>query len=113
MRPLLPVLILWRWFLGAILGATIVGAQAGELITNFTIAVQSNGAIGAVEIAKAIVPYPTNAEAIKYCCNQYNIQVRVPTMVTDKSLRHRKPDMICIVMLYADGANRCGVVGLG
>ena len=61
---------------GAILGATIVGAQAGELITYFTVAVQSNGAIGAVELAKAIAPYPTNTEAIKYCCNQYNIQVR-------------------------------------
>ena len=56
----------WGWCLGAILGATIVGAQAGELITNFTVAVQSNGAIGAVELAKAIAPYPTNTEAIKY-----------------------------------------------
>ena len=34
---------------------------------------QSAGAIGAVEIAKAIMPYPTYAEAVKYCCNQYNI----------------------------------------
>ena len=54
-----------------------MAAQAGELITHFTIAVQSEGAIGAVELAKAIVPYPTNTEAIKYCCNQYNIQVRI------------------------------------
>ena len=60
---------------GAILGATIVASQAGELINNFTVAVQSQGAIGAVELAKAIVPYPTHTEAIKYCCNQYNIQV--------------------------------------
>ena len=60
---------------GAILGATIVASQAGELINNFTVAVQSKGAIGAVELAKAIVPYPTHTEAIKYCCNQYNIQV--------------------------------------
>ena len=60
---------------GAILGATIVASQAGELINNFTVAVQSQGAIGAVELAKAIVPYPTHTEAIKYCCNQYNILV--------------------------------------
>lgn len=59
---------------GTILGATIVGAQAGELITTFTLAIQSAGGIGAVEIAKSIVPYPTVAEAVKYCCNQYNIQ---------------------------------------
>ena len=85
MRPTLTA-HLWRRCLGAILGATIVGAQAGELITNFTVAVQSNGAIGAVEIAKAIAPYPTNAEAIKYCCNQYNIQVRVLAIVEDTSL---------------------------
>ena len=83
---------LWGWCLGAILGATIVGAQAGELITNFTVAVQSNGAIGAVELAKAIAPYPTNTEAIKYCCNQYNIQVCVPTIIVkDASLRRCKP----------------------
>ena len=56
---------------GRIHGATIVGAQAGELISTFTVAVQSDGAIGAVEIAKAIMPYPTYAEAVKYCCNQY------------------------------------------
>ena len=41
---------------GRIHGATIVGAQAGELISTFTVAVQSGGAIGAVEIAKAIMP---------------------------------------------------------
>lgn len=41
---------------GRIHGATIVGAQAGELISTFTVAVQSDGAIGAVEIAKAIMP---------------------------------------------------------
>ena len=57
---------------GRIHGATIVGAQAGELISTFTVAVQSGGAIGAVEIAKAIMPYPTYAEAVKYCCNQYH-----------------------------------------
>ena len=88
-----------------------MGAQAGELITNFTVAVQSNGAIGAVELAKAIAPYPTNTEAIKYCCNQYNIQVRVPTTVRDASLRRCKPDGL---YYYALGdANRCGVVGMG
>lgn len=80
---------------GAILGATIVGAQAGELITSFTVAVQSNGTIGAVEIAKAIVPYPTNAEAIKYCCNQYNIQVRMFLMNCEKGMIIRCGCSIC------------------
>ena len=65
---------------GAILGATSVASQAGELINNLTVAVQSKGAIGAVELAKAIVPYPTHTEAIKYCCNQYNIQVSASSL---------------------------------
>jgi pyruvate/2-oxoglutarate dehydrogenase complex dihydrolipoamide dehydrogenase (E3) component len=48
---------------GTILGATIVGAQAGELITTWTLAVQQQLNIRAM--AELIVPYPTLAEVGK------------------------------------------------
>jgi pyruvate/2-oxoglutarate dehydrogenase complex dihydrolipoamide dehydrogenase (E3) component len=45
---------------GRILGATIVGAQAGELISLFTLAITQRRNIRA--LAGVIVPYPTRAE---------------------------------------------------
>ena len=56
---------------GSILGATVVGSMAGELISHFTLAIQAK--ISVSELARMMVPYPTHAEAIKYCCHQWNI----------------------------------------
>ena len=53
------------------MGACIVGSMAGELIAQFTMAIQND--VGAEAMAKLIMPYPTHAEAIKYCCHQFNI----------------------------------------
>jgi len=46
-----------------ILGVTIVGTQAGELLTGFTIAMQHN--LGLKKLLGVIYPYPTRSEAIR------------------------------------------------
>ena len=48
---------------GRILGVTIVGAHAGELITTWTLAIQRGLKVGAM--LSVVVPYPTLAEAGK------------------------------------------------
>ncbi len=53
-----------------IVGATIVAAHAGELISELTLAM-TNG-IGLSRIAAAIHPYPTQAEAIGKIADAYN-----------------------------------------
>jgi len=55
-----------------ILGATIVGDQAGEMISLFTLAMHAK--IGAKKVSQMIAPYPTQSETSKYTCNQYNIR---------------------------------------
>ncbi len=55
---------------GRILGATIVGAHAGELISELTVAIQARMTLGA--LANVIHPYPTLAEAIRKTGDQYN-----------------------------------------
>jgi len=52
-----------------ILGATIVGPMAGDLISEITVCMQ-NG-IGVGSIAGVMHPYPTTAEAIRQCAAQY------------------------------------------
>jgi pyruvate/2-oxoglutarate dehydrogenase complex dihydrolipoamide dehydrogenase (E3) component len=54
---------------GQVLGATIVGAQAGELITAWSLAVNQRLKIGA--FAEMIVPYPTLAEVGKRAAMEY------------------------------------------
>jgi pyruvate/2-oxoglutarate dehydrogenase complex dihydrolipoamide dehydrogenase (E3) component len=54
---------------GAILGATIVGPHAGELITLWTLAIQQGLDIRA--IAQLIVPYPTLSEIAKRAAISY------------------------------------------
>ncbi len=49
---------------GAILGVTIVGAQAGENISTWTLAISQNLKISA--LASLVVPYPSYAEMGKY-----------------------------------------------
>ena len=53
-----------------ILGATIVNAHAGELISNITLAMTHK--IGLKKIASTIFPYPTQADAIRKVGDQYN-----------------------------------------
>lgn len=53
-----------------ILGATIVAAHAGEMISELTLAMVNGIGLGA--IANVIHPYPTQAEAIRHVADAYN-----------------------------------------
>lgn len=53
-----------------ILGATVVGAHAGELISEITLAIKHGVGLGA--LADVIHPYPTRAEAIRQLGDAYN-----------------------------------------
>ncbi|MEP0060691.1 FAD-dependent oxidoreductase, partial [Rhodopirellula bahusiensis] len=53
-----------------IVGATIVAKNAGDMISEITVAMNNNVGLGA--IANAIHPYPTQAEAIRKLGDQYN-----------------------------------------
>lgn len=53
-----------------IVGATIVAAHAGDLISEISVAMA--GGIGLKTLAGAIHPYPTQAEAIRKLGDQYN-----------------------------------------
>jgi pyruvate/2-oxoglutarate dehydrogenase complex dihydrolipoamide dehydrogenase (E3) component len=61
-----------------ILGATIVAAHAGDLISQLTLAMV--GRLGLRTIAKTIYPYPTQAEAIKKVGDAYNRTRLTPTV---------------------------------
>jgi len=53
-----------------IVGATIVAAHAGEMISELTLAMTAG--IGLARIAGVIHPYPTQTEAIKKIADAYN-----------------------------------------
>ncbi len=53
----------------AILGATIVAAHAGEMISEITVAMTNDVGLGA--FTNVIHPYPTQAEAIKATAGLY------------------------------------------
>lgn len=55
---------------GRILGATIVAANAGDMISEFTLAMTHG--LGLKQIASAIHPYPTQAEAVRRVGDLYN-----------------------------------------
>lgn len=55
---------------GKIVGATIVGEQAGELISEITVAIQSGFKLG--QLSSVIHPYPTMAEGIQRIGDAYN-----------------------------------------
>ena len=63
---------------GEILGATIVGSHAGELISEVTVAMQSGMGLGT--LAGVVHPYPTVAEAIRQCGDAYNRTRLTPTV---------------------------------
>lgn len=52
-----------------LVGATIVAAHAGEMITEITVAITNGIGLGA--FATVIHPYPTQAEAIKAVAGLY------------------------------------------
>ena len=53
-----------------IVGATLVAAHAGEMISELTLAIQSGAGLGT--LAKTIHPYPTQAEAFKRAGDAYS-----------------------------------------
>ena len=53
-----------------ILGATIVAADAGNMISEVSVAMQSGMGLGA--LANVIHPYPTQSEAIRQVGDMYN-----------------------------------------
>ncbi len=61
-----------------ILGATIVGSHAGDMISEITVAMQSGVGLGT--LANVIHPYPTAAEAIRQCGDAYNRSRLTPTV---------------------------------
>lgn len=61
-----------------ILGATIVSAHAGEMISEITTAM--NSGIGLGKLGGVIHPYPTQAEAIKRVAGLYNKTRLTPTV---------------------------------
>jgi pyruvate/2-oxoglutarate dehydrogenase complex dihydrolipoamide dehydrogenase (E3) component len=61
-----------------ILGATIVGSHAGDMISEITVAMQAGMGLG--KLANVIHPYPTAAEAIRQCGDAYNRGRLTPTV---------------------------------
>jgi len=61
-----------------ILGATIVGKGAGNMISEITLAMQSSTGLGA--LAAVIHPYPTNAEAVRQSGDLYNRTKLTPSV---------------------------------
>lgn len=53
-----------------ILGATLVAAHAGDMISEVTVAMATGRGLGA--LAGVIHPYPTNAEVVKKAADAYN-----------------------------------------
>ncbi len=67
-----------------IIGATIVGSHAGDMISEITVAMQSKMGLG--KLASVIHPYPTAADAIRQCGDAYNRARLTPTV---KGIFHR------------------------
>ena len=61
-----------------ILGATIVGSHAGDMISEVTVAIV--GGLGLKTIQQVIHPYPTLAEAIRKCADAWNRTRLTPTV---------------------------------
>lgn len=61
-----------------ILGATIVGGHAGDMISEISVAMQAGMGLG--RLASVIHPYPTAAEAIRQCGDAYNCERLTPTI---------------------------------
>ncbi|HCQ81552.1 MAG TPA: dihydrolipoamide dehydrogenase, partial [Rhodobiaceae bacterium] len=66
---------------GKILGVSIVGRQAGDLLAPWTLALSQGLGIGA--LASVIAPYPTRGEASKRAAGDYFS----PTLFSDRTRR--------------------------
>ncbi|MCH9675443.1 MAG: mercuric reductase [Gammaproteobacteria bacterium] len=73
-----------------IVGATVVGTHAGDMISEITLAMQSRVGLGT--IANVIHPYPTAADAIRQCGDAYNRTRLSPTIkaVFNRFLRFQR-----------------------
>jgi len=63
---------------GEVVGATIVGVHAGDLISEISVAMAGKLSLG--QLANVIHPYPTMAEAIRKCGDAYNRTRLTPTV---------------------------------
>lgn len=63
---------------GKIIGATIVGEHAGDMISEISVAMRAGMGLGT--LASVIHPYPTAAEAIRQCGDAYNCEKLTPTV---------------------------------
>ena len=63
---------------GEIVGATIVGPHAGDLISEVSVAMAGGVSLG--RLANVIHPYPTLADAIRRCGDSYNRTRLTPTV---------------------------------
>lgn len=61
-----------------ILGATIVGKNAGDMISEVTLCIQHG--VGASKLAGTIHPYPTHQEAVRQCAAQVNKRFKTPAI---------------------------------
>lgn len=75
---------------GTILGATIVGSHAGDMISEISVAMRSKMGLG--QLASVIHPYPTAAEAIRQCGDAYNREKLTPMVkrIFEKFLEWRR-----------------------
>ena len=64
----------------SILGATIVGEDAGEQITGLCLAMSNGLGLGA--LGKAMLPYPTRGEFLRRLSDQYNRTRLSPAVVS-------------------------------
>ena len=73
------------------LGATLVGGAAGDMISQITTAMY-NG-MGLSRMGRCVYPYPTYAESFKHLSEQYNRkQIRVSETSIVKGLKEIKLD---------------------
>lgn len=63
---------------GRILGATVVGADAGEQIATLCLAMNQGVSLG--KLSATVLPYPTRAEFVRRLADQYNRTRLTPTV---------------------------------
>lgn len=66
-------------FTGTILGASVLGSRAGELITSFGLAMRNGVTLR--NIADTIHPYPAWGEGVRRLADQWYVQKQSPTFV--------------------------------
>ena len=74
--------IMCRKGTGEMLGATVVAENAGDIISEITVCIQSNVTLG--DVSRCIHPYPTVAECIAGCAFSYKVKHIWPTMSKSK-----------------------------